>query len=508
MNSSPKHAQYMITRSNKTSILYANASFARAAGYSVDDVVGSGYMRYLDPDTPKEVLRDIGATLSRGVRWEGILGMRRRDGTVLFTRTSMSPWYEGGRIVGTTTVRTGATETEIAAALRLHRRLATPGAIVGLDCGRLVYKSWAKPFNVFRVTQDLAALLGIAALPALMTSATVLLFEANGSHLSAGMLHALLLSSSAFSLTAVALLRKRMRKPLVDCETQLHLIASGELSYKASNAVAVAGDPLTNALNLTRESLVSMVSELRAELSEMTTSIDQLSEGNMDLSGRTERQAAATAEITATLGRLVELVGSTTGHAENAATVAKTATEGSLRGLRAVESVVECMADIARGADQMKEVTKAIQAIAAQTNLLALNAAVEAARAGEHGRGFSVVAQEVRRLAASASEATADIGTLIQQSLQRAKEGQTRVDVAHLVIKDLARAVDTVGDLMSEVSGGSKQQSASLDEIHHRLGQIDEDTQRNAALVEQTTAATEALAVQARALESTAAVFR
>ncbi|MGY6119560.1 methyl-accepting chemotaxis protein [Paraburkholderia strydomiana] len=318
----------------------------------------------------------------------------------------------------------------------------------------------------------------------------------------------LLLLSTVLSLAAVAMLRKRMQKPLVDCEADLHLIATGELTHKARIPGAVTSDPLTNALNLTRESLISMVSELRGELSEITTSIDQLSEGNQDLSGRTERQAAATAEMTASLGRLVELVGSASGHAEDAATVAKTATEGSLRGLRAVESVVECMADIARGADQMKEVTKAIQAIAAQTNLLALNAAVEAARAGDNGRGFSVVAQEVRRLAASASAATADIRMLIQQSLERAHEGQTRVGIAHVVIKDLAQAVDTVGDLMSEVSSGSKQQSVSLDEIHHRLGQIDEDTQRNAALVEQTTAATEALAVQAHALESTAAVFR
>ncbi|WP_051888724.1 methyl-accepting chemotaxis protein [Caballeronia sordidicola] len=506
--SNEKQAQYMISRSDKNSILYANSAFARAAGYPINDVIGSSYLRYLDPNTPSEVLKDIAATLATGTRWEGILGMRCRDGEILFTRTSMSPWYENGRLVGTTTVRTGASEHEIDRARALHQQLAKAASWRGLQGGRPVFKAWATPFNAFRINRHTAALVAFCALPGTLTGAMLMLTEHHGAHVSTATLSWALGVSTLLAMAASATLRRRMSAPLLDCENSLHLIAAGELTYTGPGKETAAESPLTNALSLTRASLISMVSELRTELSEMTTSIDQLSTGNIDLSSRTESQAAATAEITASLGGLVELVSKTTGHAEEAERVAKSATHGSVRGIQAVQSVVECMAEIAEGAEHMKEVTKAIESIAAQTNLLALNAAVEAARAGEHGRGFSVVAQEVRRLAARAAEATADIRTLIQQSLQRAESGQNRVGVAHAVIGELAQAVTTVGSLMGEVAGASKAQSVSLDQIHQVLGGIDDDTQRNAALVEQTAAAMEALAIQAHALESTAAVFR
>jgi methyl-accepting chemotaxis protein len=166
------------------------------------------------------------------------------------------------------------------------------------------------------------------------------------------------------------------------------------------------------------------------------------------------------------------------------------------------------MREIADSARQMKEVTETIEAIAAQTNLLALNAAVESARAGEYGRGFGVVAKEVRALAARAGEATARIGGLISTTVRRVENGQDRVAAAHSAIENLSATVAAVGDLMTEVASRNQEQNSALNEIHAALGDIDARTRHNAAMVEEASAATEALVAQSEGLRSSAEIFR
>jgi methyl-accepting chemotaxis protein len=251
-----------------------------------------------------------------------------------------------------------------------------------------------------------------------------------------------------------------------------------------------------------------MVSSVRAELSNMTDSISQLSAGNVVLAKQSEGQAVSTAEITASLESLVQSVETTAVGASEAERLAVHAATTSIQGIDAVRTVVACMQEIADSARQMKDVTETIEAIAAQTNLLALNAAVESARAGEHGRGFSVVAKEVRTLSTRASEATANIRSLIGATMRRIEVGQDRVAAAHGAIEALATAVVSVGSLMTQVAARNHEQNGALGEIRAALGDIDAHTQHNAAMVEEASAATQALVDQCRSLQFTAAIFR
>lgn len=500
---------YMITRTNKTEIAYANAAFAHATGYAIQEVIGSPFVRYLDPATPKAVGEDISATVLGGARWEGVLGVKRRDGSCLWALTSISPWYENGQLTGSTAVRTRASAKQIASAQRIHRLITKHPRRYEVKAGKLQFAGLAAIFNLFRADRFAFLAVVSAVTPALILTALNAALAAVGTQTTPFELIGAGLALSALAASVVVtVVRREVTAPLRRAINGLHLLSSGELQsvVKAQSHGDLAA--LTYALRLTQESLVSMIEEIRAGIASMTVSTTQLSAGNSDLSRRTESQAAATAQITASLGGLMDLVSRTAASAGNAERLADSAAQTSSRGNLAVEAVVECMHEIAQGARQMTEVMTTIEAIAAQTNLLALNAAVEAARAGEHGRGFSVVAKEVRVLANRAVEASSHIRKLIGASLKRTESGQTRVNAAAKAIDELGGAISNVNALMAEIAASSVHQNDALDEIHQALADIDETTQQNAALVEETSAATESLAAQARALAMTVKVFR
>ncbi|OAJ52037.1 hypothetical protein A6V37_10235 [Paraburkholderia ginsengiterrae] len=251
-----------------------------------------------------------------------------------------------------------------------------------------------------------------------------------------------------------------------------------------------------------------MIGGVRIGVSAMTVATSELSAGNDDLAGRTEAQASSTTEITERTGELRQSVFDATSDTLEAERYAESANGAAKQGTEAVEAVVECMTDIVQGARAMSDVMSTIESIAAQINLLALNAAVEAARAGEQGRGFAVVANEVRSLANRVKEATSKIKGLIDGSLARTHAGSRTVDQAARSIAKLGEAISAVDAIVRKISSRSQLQCNALDDIHRALGGIDEMTQQNAALVEQSSAATASIASQARQLELTLAVFR
>ncbi|BEU21180.1 methyl-accepting chemotaxis protein [Paraburkholderia sp. 22B1P] len=506
-----QNAYYMITRTTGRTITYANATFARVCGYELAEIIGSSVMQYVHPSTPAAILEDIFATLGKGQRWDGIMELRRRDSSIFWARCSFSPWYENGKPAGTTTVRTNATQHEIEQALKLRAHLTRNPALYGVRHGRERFVGLASPLNVWRALRSLPLPIILPCLPGLVGLASVLLLShvkvsvASASTLTVAIPWSLTLATGAI---AALVARGRITNPLAQYVSALRLLASGELTHESKILPSTHTKELHRALGVTRESLVSMVSEIRADLSRMTDSISQLSTGNIALAKHTEGQAVSTAQITATLGSLMNSVETTAAGATEAERLAAQAAATSTQGSEAVRAVVECMREIADSARQMKEVTETIEAIAAQTNLLALNAAVESARAGEHGRGFGVVAKEVRALAARAGEATARIDGLIGTTVRRVERGQDRVTAAHNAIENLAATVAAVGDLMTQVASRNQEQNSALGEIHTALGDIDARTQHNAAMVEEASAATEALVAQSEGLRSSAEIFR
>ena len=179
-----------------------------------------------------------------------------------------------------------------------------------------------------------------------------------------------------------------------------------------------------------------------------------------------------------------------------------------IRGGEVVNQVVQTMKGINESSRRIADIIGTIDGIAFQTNILALNAAVEAARAGEHGRGFAVVASEVRSLAQRSATAAREIKSLISTSVERVEQGSAQADSAGTTMTEVVQAIQRVTEIMAEISHASGEQSAGVAQVGQAVSQMDQTTQRNAALVEQSAAAAESLKRQAQALVAAVAVFK
>jgi methyl-accepting chemotaxis protein len=284
-------------------------------------------------------------------------------------------------------------------------------------------------------------------------------------------------------------------------------IAAGNLS------VDIATRPndkssLMHAMKGMRDSLVDIVSQVRAGTATIATASVEIAAGNQDLSGRTESQANTLEKTASAMGQLTSTVRQNASNAQQANVLAVSASEVAVRGGAVVSQVVETMASINDSSKKIVEIISVIDSIAFQTNILALNAAVEAARAGEQGRGFAVVATEVRNLAQRSAAAAQEIKSLIGDSVQRVESGARLVDQAGTTMEDIVLSVKRVTDIMNEISIASQEQTDGIVMVNEAIGQMDDATQRNAALVEQATAASTQLQDEAHALSAVVSIFK
>ncbi len=254
--------------------------------------------------------------------------------------------------------------------------------------------------------------------------------------------------------------------------------------------------------------LAGVVARVRQGAEAVATASSEISQGNQDLSGRTEGQASALEETAASMEQLGTAVGQNAGHAREADQLARSASELAEQGGAAVQRVVDTMGDINAGSRKIADIIGVIDGIAFQTNILALNAAVEAARAGEQGRGFAVVASEVRHLATRSAQAAHEIKALIGSSVDSVDQGTVLVNEAGQTMREVIASIQKVSRLMSDISTASGEQSAGVGQVGEAVVQLDQTTQQNAALVEQMAAAANSLRQQADELVSTVSVFR
>jgi methyl-accepting chemotaxis protein-1 (serine sensor receptor) len=265
---------------------------------------------------------------------------------------------------------------------------------------------------------------------------------------------------------------------------------------------------LLRSLAAMRDSLARIVGSVRANAEGVASASAQIAQGNADLSGRTEEQASALQQTAASMEQLGSTVKNNAENARQADQLAQGASAVAVTGGQVVAEVVETMKGINESSKKIAEITNVIDGIAFQTNILALNAAVEAARAGEQGRGFAVVAGEVRSLAQRSAQAAREIKDLIATSVERVDQGTELVGRAGSTMQEIVDSVRRVTDLMSEISAASVEQSAGMSQIGEAVGQMDQTTQQNAALVEESAAAAESLKTQAQRLVAEVAVFR
>ncbi len=284
-------------------------------------------------------------------------------------------------------------------------------------------------------------------------------------------------------------------------------IADGDLTL----AVPVrAGDTrsLMAAMGNMRSRLADLVGEVRRSSDSIATGSAQIATGNADLSQRTEEQASNLQQTAASMEQLTGTVKNNAETASQANQLAGGASAAAARGGEVVGQVVATMQDIAAASRKISDIIGVIDGIAFQTNILALNAAVEAARAGEQGRGFAVVASEVRSLAQRSAQAAKEIKTLIGSSSEKVELGARQVHDAGTSMADIVRQVQQVTQLIGEISIATAEQTRGISQVGDAVGQLDQVTQQNAALVEESAAAAESLRHQASRLVEVVGGFK
>jgi methyl-accepting chemotaxis protein len=261
-------------------------------------------------------------------------------------------------------------------------------------------------------------------------------------------------------------------------------------------------------INQLTDNMARVVAQVKLAAGEVSRGADEISQGTTNLSQRTEQQASSLEETASSMEQMTSTVRQNADNAGQANQLAVAARDQAERGGAVVAKAVRAMAGINDASKKIADIIGVIDEIAFQTNLLALNAAVEAARAGEQGRGFAVVAAEVRNLAGRSATAAKEIKALINDSVRKVDEGSSLVAQSGATLDQIVAAVKKVTDIVAEIAAASHEQSAGISQVNKAVLQLDELTQQNAALVEQASAASQAMAEQARGLNERMSAYK
>ncbi|CAB5658506.1 Ribose and galactose chemoreceptor protein [Delftia tsuruhatensis] len=301
-----------------------------------------------------------------------------------------------------------------------------------------------------------------------------------------------------------------IRRPLAQASALAERIAAGDLSG-GGQALPQRGDEfgdLLRSLGTMGDALSGMVQQVRQSTDSIAIASAEIATGNQDLSTRTEQTSSNLQETAAAMEQFTSTLAQSAGSAQEASRLAADASQVARRGGEVVARVVDTMKGINDSSRQIADIVGVIDSIAFQTNILALNAAVEAARAGEQGRGFAVVASEVRTLAQRSAAAAREIRGLIGASVERVEDGARLVADAGSAMEGIVQSVQRVADTIGEITAASTEQSAGVAQVNQAVGHLDQMTQQNAALVEESAAAAQSLREQAEQLSRTVAVFK
>ncbi|WP_051516783.1 methyl-accepting chemotaxis protein [Herbaspirillum sp. RV1423] len=303
-------------------------------------------------------------------------------------------------------------------------------------------------------------------------------------------------------------LSRSITSPLQAAVSIARRVATGDLS---SQVTVVGRDEITEllrALSAMNQSLLKIVGEVRSSTQVISGASSEIALGNSELSSRTEAQASSLEQTAASMEQLTATVTQNADHAMRANQIVEAASRFAAKGGQVVSQVLETMGSINDSSRKIVDIIGVIDGIAFQTNILALNASVEAARAGEQGRGFAVVASEVRNLAQRSAVAAREIKLLINDSVQKVQSGNALADQAGSTILEIVDSVQHVERIIVEITQASKEQSSGIAEINQAVTQMDQMTQKNAAMVEQ--AASSAMKMQelATSLAQSVSAFR
>jgi aerotaxis receptor len=510
-----KEEDFLISRTDlQGKITYANPAFIKISGYSREELIGADHNIVRHPDMPPAAFEDLWATVKKGELWGGVVKNRRKDGGFYWVKANVSPCYQSGKHVGFTSVRVKASISEIAASSAVYASLNANTNKYKIIDGVVIENTLAASIKAAIPT-------GIKAKLLLMTSASAALLGLSAvlGHVAAVVDDPSSRLDFANAQIGVALLgivsliyigrtvTKSIIKPIHDCILFSSQLAAGNLSASLEGSANSDLKPVTDILDTIRKSMVSISADIRQNIHQFADSANEIISGNLDLSSRTEEQAAALQQTAASMEEITSTVQQNSGNATHASELTKEASvivsgSGTIMG-----KVVNTMTNISQSSKEMSEHIDTIDSIAFQTNILALNASVEAARAGEQGRGFAVVADEVRNLASRSANAAKEIRQLISGSSRQIQEGEQLVNEAEKTIDNAVAAVGKVNDIMGEISSASSEQSIGIGQVNQAVAQMETVTTHNSSLVQNVSAISHRLEHQILDVKNAIAIY-
>ncbi len=499
----------MSTTDPQGRLTHCNAAFARVSGFTMDELMGQPHNIVRHPDMPPEAFKDMWSTIGHGRNWIGLVKNRRKDGDFYWVRAHVTPLMQNGKPVGYMSVRMKSTRQEIKDAEALYQKMAQERAsgrhTFRLHSGHVRYngwRDWVGRMQRTTFTQRLAGMLLLALVlePVVAWSLDVISLQALALQVGVG---------SLLALWILWRFHRRITQGLNDAHHLANEIAGCNVSmpYRrvdGRHPMAL----LMERLQQIQVNLRAVVGDARAEINGFGQIAANVAQGGQELARRTEAQASSLEQTAATMEQLASTVHQS---ADTVQQVVKESTHSATlagHGGQAVGEIQTVVQSIAQSSHQMGQIIATIEGIAFQTNILALNAAVEAARAGEQGRGFAVVASEVRALAQRSATAAREIGALIRDSGAQIEQGTEKMQAASQTIAQVVQSVAHVNTLMSEMGMAAREQADGIAQVNQAVTHLDQVTQQNAALVDESAQAAQAMSQNTGFLGRTLAVFR
>lgn len=483
----------------KGRILHANDAFVAVSGFTREELVGKSHNIVRHPDMPPAAFADLWTTLKAGLPWTALVKNRCKNGDHYWVKANVTPVVANGQVTSYLSVRIQPSRQEVERAEALYAGMrAGHAGLPRLEGGRLL------PTGL-RALPALAARLGLAgritAVLALGAAVPV-----TGAALGLGGWAVAGLAAAACGATAAWLVRG-FAAPLGYMRTAVWRLAAADLSVRLDSGRGDEVGDIYRGLTQMAINLRALVQDVGLGSSVLSEATAEIAAGNADLSQRTETQAANLQQTAASMEQINASVTQSASAARRATQMAGAASDAAARGGEVMGRVVSTMDQITSSSTRIGAIIQAIEGIAFQTNILALNAAVEAARAGEQGRGFAVVASEVRNLAGRSAEAAKEIRALVQASIEDVKSGSRLVHDAGGAINDIVSQVASVAKLVGEIGAAAGEQTGAIGQINAAVTELDQVTQRNAALVEQSARAAGGLNRQAARLAEAVGIF-
>ena len=481
-------------------ITYVNRDFVDISGFSEAELIGQPQNIVRHPDMPVEAFADFWRTLKSGKAWTGLVKNRCKNGDHYWVLANAAPIIENHKTVGYASIRMKPSREQVQAAETAYRAIKAGDTTLEIRDGSAVKRSLFERFNLLKKLSLKSMLtLSVGLVAALLAGMGILAWLATGGNGEVYLYWLMAISALCAPAAVVsgALYYRSVVTPLARAELEIDRMSSGDLTGKIESRGIAELAKLMQSLRVLQINTKLLVGQIKEATDLVNTGASEIASGNADLSGRTESQASSLEETASSMEELTSTVKQNADNARNASQLVSSAADIAVKGGEVVGQVIDTMGSIKDSSRKIADIISVIDGIAFQTNILALNAAVEAARAGEQGRGFAVVASEVRNLAQRSAGAAKEIKALIEDSVGKVEIGGKLVDATGEAMDEIVNSVKRVTGIMSEIAAASLEQSSGIEQVNQAVGQMDEVTQQNAALVEQAAAASESLQDQA-----------